>query len=280
MFKIELMDGWTVLPASLVSSPGKPRFDITFPTYRADDLGAKVLVETETAGGYELPTRNLIEKVLRAGDIFIDVGAHWGYFTLQAATHPAGNIRVMALEPDPENAGILYANLLHNRVQRSAILVCAACGQDFDLAPLVSNSSMGHSIRAAGLGGGAAQGTPKFVMVVTLDSVMPCFPHLAAGRVILKIDAEGYETKVLAGAQKLLDSGRVAMIIWEKGRAYADGADRAAVIAMTDSLTRRGFRHFRTAEHYADGPLVPFDLSDDDSMCNVFSLGPGLEVPV
>src|SRR3954470_5893735 len=97
--------GWAILPASIRLPSGQSRFEILFPTYRTDDRGALLLVKTETEGGYELPTRNVLERILRPGDLFIDVGAHWGYFTLQAATHPAGNIRVMAMEPDPENAG-------------------------------------------------------------------------------------------------------------------------------------------------------------------------------
>jgi FkbM family methyltransferase len=275
----ETSNGWRVLPASLRAPDGTPRFALTFPAYRMDDSGAKLLVESENAEGYELPTRNLLEKFLRPGDLFIDVGAHWGYFTCQAATHPAGDIRVVAFEPDPENAGILYANLLHNDVAYSTALICAACGHEFDLAPLVSNSSMGHSVRAAGLGGGATQGPPKFVMVITLDSMVPCFPNLADRRVILKIDAEGYETKVIAGATKLLDSGRVGLIIWELGRAFEDGSQRQAVVEMVESLTRRGYRHFRAPGMYQDGALVPFDPADDYVVCNIFSFAPGMDVP-
>ena len=50
-------------------------------------------------------TRDLIERVLRRGDLFVDVGAHWGFFSLQAATHPAGDIEVVDLRAGPDERG-------------------------------------------------------------------------------------------------------------------------------------------------------------------------------
>jgi hypothetical protein len=34
---------------------------------------------------------------------YFDPAIYWGFFTLQAATHPAGNVAVIAFEPDPTN---------------------------------------------------------------------------------------------------------------------------------------------------------------------------------
>jgi hypothetical protein len=36
------------------------------------------LIINEANTGYEPPTRDLLERVLRPGDLFVDVGAHWG----------------------------------------------------------------------------------------------------------------------------------------------------------------------------------------------------------
>jgi FkbM family methyltransferase len=271
-------ENWTELPSSVRLPDGKPRFSIIFPSFLSDDLGAQALLKAEAAQGYELPTRNLLEKILRPGDLFVDVGAHWGYFTLQATTHPAGDILAVAIEPDPENGGILYTNLVHNQVANTAILVCAACGGELELAPLVTNSSMGHSIRGAALNN-ARKGTPKFVVVMSLDALLGCFPQLATRRMILKIDAEGYEAKVMAGAQRLLDSGRVALIIWELGNAFKDGSERGAILAMVESLSRRGYRHFRTPGLFQEGALVPFNPDDPYVICNIFSFAPGTTPP-
>jgi hypothetical protein len=99
--KLPVRNGWVVLPASLKSPDGQPRLHLTFPYEFASDAGANYLVRSEVKHGYELPTRNFLERLFQPGDLFIDVGAHWGFFTLQAATHPAWDVKVIAFEPDP-----------------------------------------------------------------------------------------------------------------------------------------------------------------------------------
>jgi FkbM family methyltransferase len=274
---LQVVNGWAVLPASLKLPTGLPRFNLEFPANLNEDTGARYLVMNECRQGYELPTQLLLEKVLRAGDLFVDVGAHWGYFTLQAATHRAGNIRVIDFEPDPANAAVLFRNIVANRLTEVAHLVCTACGDRFEIAPLVENSSMMHSIRGVGLKPPFVRGPSKWVPVVTLDTALGHFPLTAGARLILKVDAEGFEPQVIAGASELLNSGRVALIIWECGYAFLDGAERSALIEMIDSLSKRNFRHFRPPGQDLAGPLTPFRV-EDNYVGNVFSLGPGLDV--
>jgi FkbM family methyltransferase len=270
-FILKGVNGWAILPSSLKLPDGAPRFNLEFPAEMTQDAGAQYLVSHEVMDGYEPATRNLIERTLRPGDLFIDVGAHWGLFTLQAATHPVGNIRVLAFEPDPGNAAVLFRNIVNNKLTEAAQPVCAVCGDGFDIAPLVSNSSMCHSIRGVGLPPRLYRGPSRWVPVVTLDLALGFFPHAASGRVILKIDAEGFEPKVMAGASGLLDSGRVAMIIWEFGPANLEGAERGPMLAMVDDLTRRRYRHVRPKVEEVDCPLVPFNVNDTH-YGNVFSM--------
>lgn len=277
-FSLQVVNGWAILPASLKSPSNAPRFHIEFPVDMREDRGAQYLARSEHFDGYELPTRNLLEKALRPGDVFVDVGAHWGFFTLQAATHPAGNIRAIAFEPAPANARILFRNIIVNHLTDTVQLVCAACGDENDIAPLVSNpSSMGHSIRGVGLKPPHTQGPSCFVPIVKLDDALASLPNAATGRVILKIDAEGFEPQVLAGAQSLVRSQRIALIIWERGSAFADGPERYAMVKMVDDLSEKGYRHFRHPGRENDGQLVPFDTAQRGET-NVFSFAPGTEL--
>jgi FkbM family methyltransferase len=264
------------VPASLKSPNGHSRFSVSFPKELASaDQGAKYLIFREATGGYEPPTRNLLERLLRPGDLFIDVGAHWGFFTLQAATHLAGNVTVIAVEPDPTNAGILLRNIANHGLSNTVSVVCAACGRDFDLAPLVTDSSMMHSIRGVGLKGRAAQGPAHWVSVISLDAVLARFPESSDRRVILKIDAEGFEPAVIEGATELLKSGRLAIIIWESGEAFLDGLERDDMLAMVDSLNDHGFCHLRPASQDDVGPLAPF-FKEEQYLGNVFSYRPDM----
>jgi len=264
-----------VLPSSLKSASGAPRFNLEFPTNLASDVGGLYLIKTELGPGYEPPTRNLLERMLRPGDLFVDVGAHWGLFSLQAATHPSGAVQAIAFEPDPGNAAIVFRNIYRNALVERLHLVCAACGDAAGIEPLVTNSTMMNSIRGVGLKPPYGQGPAKWVAVVTLDDALARFPQAASARIILKIDAEGFEPQVLEGARRLLDSGRVALVIWERGHAFADGQERADMLAMIEGLGRRGFRHLRPPAHDADGALVPYEAVDP-YIGNVFALAADL----
>jgi FkbM family methyltransferase len=286
---LETVDGWAILPSSLKRPDRSPRFHLYFAANFAADVGAQHLIVNEAGDGYEPATRDLIERVLRRGDVFVDVGAHWGFFSLQAATHPAGDIDVIAFEPDLMNATMLNETVGRNRLSNRIAVVGAACGNKNELAPLVANSTMGHSIRGVGLTPDA-QARSKWVPVVTLDSALANMGLVdvepadvgpagtgkpAQRRLIVKIDAEGFEPNVILGAQSLLASGRVALVVWECGRTFADGVGRRAMQLTVTLLSECGFRHFQPPASAHGGPPVAFD-AEANYRGNVFSVGPQL----
>jgi FkbM family methyltransferase len=271
---LQTANGWAVLPSSLKHPDQSPRFHLHFLAGLAADVGAQHLIVNEANAGYEPLTRDLLERVLRPGDLFVDVGAHWGFFSLLAATHPAGGIDVVAFEPDLTNATMLTENVARNRLANAITIVGAACGNKNELAPLMLNSTMGHSIRGIGLAPTARGGASKWVPVVTLDTALANMGKAAVQRLILKIDAEGFEPNVIVGGRALLAAGRIALIVWECGSAFAQGLGRTAMTQMTALLSDCGFRHLRPPG--ADGgPLLRFD-PQADYMGNVFSVGPQL----
>ena len=152
-------------------------------------------------------------------------------------------------------------------------VIGAACGNKNELAPLVLNTTMGHSIRGIGLAL-AARALSKWVPVVTLDGTLANMGKEAPRRLILKIDAEGFEPNVIVGAQALLAAGRVALIIWERGPAFAEGLGRTAMMQMTALLSDCGFRHFLRGGGHVGAPFA-FD-PQADYIGNVFSVGPQL----
>jgi FkbM family methyltransferase len=256
---LQTVNGWVTLPSSLKRPDGTPRFNLSFPLYYVSDAGAAHLIAHETNSGYEPPTRNLIERTLRRGDLFVDVGAHWGFYAFQAATHPAGEIEVIAFEPELVNATILTENVARNNASNVAV-VCAACGNEARLAQLVTNSTMRHCIYGADSRFDGR--TPsKWVSVVTLDGALGNLEKHRDRRLVLKIDAEGFEPNIIAGAKSLLESGRIALVVWECGDAFAGGHRQAAMVQMVGFLGECGFRHARPPENDSDGPLIEFDAN-------------------
>lgn len=259
------------IPSPFRDAGGRPRFAMSVPRAALNDAGVKVLAYDEARrGGYEYPSRRFIDVHLRPGDLFIDVGAHWGVFALHAATRHPGDVKVLAVEPHPVNVNQLIRWVAGNRLAEAIEVIAAAAGPEVGTAPLVFNTTMGHSLFGLGHPSGAPDMGAVTVPVLPIDHVLAERQDLAGRRTILKIDAEGYEPEVLAGARTLLDSGRVAALIWEHGRAFHAGERRDAMLAMCADIEARGFRQFRFPHPTLGGALVPFAPTPESF--NVFAL--------
>lgn len=71
---------------------------------------------------------NLVKKLLRAGDVFIDVGANIGEFTLPAARLVGPNGKVIAIEPVPAIRAKLERHIQWNGLAPAITVVAEAIG--------------------------------------------------------------------------------------------------------------------------------------------------------
>ncbi len=246
---------------------GAPRFKVAVPRVYLGDFGVRYLVRRERAGiGYEFATRCFIDAHLEPGDLFLDVGAHWGIMSLHAATRWTGQVKVIAFEAAPRNLTPLRQWVESNGLGEAIEIVGAAVADAPGRGELRPESTMGHSLERK------ADGR---VPVVTIDDILAARPELAGRRVIAKIDVEGGEPEAVAGMERLLASGRVAAIIWERGPSYGDpeAADRA--VALRRRLAALGFSAWRFASEDEAGVLEPLG-ADEEWKGNVFELAPGL----
>jgi FkbM family methyltransferase len=141
--------------------------------------------------------RHLLARLLAPGMRVADVGANIGYYLLlfEHAVGPGGHIT--CFEPDPENLRELRATLAVNGFANVEV-VAAAVGAADGIAAL--RTGLNATVVAAG------PGTIQ-VPLVSLDRA------LAAPIDLLKIDVEGYEAQVLAGARRLLAGQRPALFV-------------------------------------------------------------------
>ena len=263
------VDGDMVLPSASTKPDGSPRFMIPIPPrYAEADMGVAYMVRHELIhDGFERPVREVIDAHLRPGDVFLDVGAHWGLMAFSAATRYPGNVHVIAMEAHPENAGRLFKGAQINKLTNDIEVIAAAAGDRQALMPLAFNTTMGHSV----IEGPArsAEGGKLFVPMMTVDQVLAERPALAQRNVVLKIDVEGYEPEVIKGCKDLLASNRVKLIVWEKGFDQRNPERRKAYEEMARELARCGFGHFTFPWPEWGGILFP-DLPVAQSY-NVFS---------
>ncbi|HXV25327.1 MAG TPA: FkbM family methyltransferase [Alphaproteobacteria bacterium] len=259
-----------LVPSVFMKPDGGPRFVMPIPRRVLADAGIGYLVRHETQfGGYEYPTRCFLARHLQPGDLFIDVGAHWGLYALTAATRWPGEVAVLAIEPESDNLRHLQDWIIRNGVAQDVAVVAAAAGAQEGTVTFARNSTMGHSVVQPGaetpLGTFSARMT-------TIDAVLRQHPDLQDRRTFLKIDVEGHEPEVIEGARTLIESGRVEALIWERGRAYDDEPHRGRLIGTMSRLAKLGYAHYRFPHETLGGPLLPYLFNHE--LVNVLSLGP------
>ena len=265
-----------IAPSAFRFPDGRPTFRMPVPKSYLSDAGVGFLVRHETQfGGYEFPARRFIIEHLEPGDLFIDIGAHWGIFTLSAISAHPGKIKALAIEPLPDNVAHLRQWLAFNNMQNQVDVVQGAAGNGYGEGVLFANSTMGHSLVEGNMAPGA-KGREIRVPIASVDDLLAARPDLQGRRTILKIDVEGVEPEVVDGAWNLVEAGLVKAIMWEKGRNYDEQERFDAMMRMADKLSRAGFRHYRFPHEQAGGPLLPWIPTNE--MLNVFSVAGDIEL--
>jgi FkbM family methyltransferase len=195
-----------------------------------------------------IPTRWL-DSFLSKGPpgIFIDVGANLGWHAVHAAQYAAVET-VVAFEPDPFNAWLLDRNLAENNVE-NAMVSNAAVGAQCGSARMYRyrSTNFGRHSLLTDYGYGA-----RTVPIVDLDSALERFGLADRPVKVLKIDVEGYEPAVVAGAVKTLE--RTAAVILE----YSPDLSSTGGLSgqnMVDQLLGAGFEPFALD---TQGCAVPF----------------------
>jgi FkbM family methyltransferase len=166
---------------------------------------------------------------LREIEVMLDVGANTGFFSLLTkAINPTA--RVIALEPSPHNFSILQQNVALNGFDIECV---GAAATDKD-AEVTLHDFAGISYSAS-LNAASTPGTfERKVRGVKLDTL--AHEQRVLGRpALIKIDVEGHEPQVLAGARELIASRPVFLV--EILRDYvADGVRHLVSPAHFDYL--------------------------------------------
>lgn len=141
---------------------------------------------------------------LKPGDVFIDVGANIGVYSLLACS--IDDIVVWAFEPSSSTAQRLAENITLNSLQSRVRLRQLAIGAAVEPGRLTTGmDAVNHLVQVTD----GSSSEP--VEVVTLDSEIP---SAEADRTsLVKIDVEGGEEAVLRGAQELLRRREAVFIV-------------------------------------------------------------------
>lgn len=152
------------------------------------------------------------------GGTFFDVGANIGLVTFAiAAQRP--DVTIHAFEPSAPNIAAWKRNQALNAAPRVQ-LVEAAVSDD---------EAGGHLTVPSDSGSGMLAAHGVRVPTVTLDAY--CARHYIERIDVMKIDVEGHEAGVLAGARRLLEARAIGTIVLEVKHSVSGDRDPARILA-------------------------------------------------
>ncbi len=209
-----------------------------FPIIRCDVGGTRIALHlgsaqehfrADTYASKEPETIRWLRDRLRDDDVFYDVGANIGLYSLFAARlRPA--CRVYAFEPESHNFSSLCRNVLLNRLEN--VTPCAFPLSDregFELLH-VYGLEPGAALHSLGSPSPLRDGPPTIregVLATTLDACVTRARLPPPS--LLKLDVDGIEEKILTGAAATLATGRLRSILveaTEAGRERVSWAER------------------------------------------------------
>jgi FkbM family methyltransferase len=158
---------------------------------------------------YDLPSQLVLRTLLRPGDEVIDVGANVGMITLLASHIVGPSGRVEAFEPNPECVQRLRQMLSENRILNVGVHGLALSDREGTaLLTIVSGSSKG-TLSPVPMGDSRVRREHYEVTLRRGDDVQRSDP---ARLVLVKIDTEGHEVRVVRGLQDTLAAARPAVL--------------------------------------------------------------------
>lgn len=192
--------------------------------------GSKFLVRTgETGltgniytGLHEFADMGYLLHFLREEDLFIDVGANVGSYSILACS--AVGARGIAFEPVPSTFNRLIENMRLNHLEERVTCLNKGVGvQPGNITFTSDTDTTNHA-----LADGEHCENVVDVEVTSLDTVL----H-SESPALVKIDVEGYESPVLEGAQEILRKQSIYSVIMElNGSGNRYGYDEAKILDM------------------------------------------------
>ena len=219
-----------ILPASAVEHEGVTMRFVTpsmLTLWRVNSIRTKEPWTLEWIAGFS------------PGDILLDCGANVGMYTIWAAM--TRKARVYAFEPEAQNYALLNRNILLNGVASTVKAYCIGLADKSGLSVLhMADMRIGGSCHSLGDAQDFAH-RPLQTQFVQ-GSVAATIDELVASGALpvphhIKIDVDGFEPKVIAGARATLAGEGVRSLLIETNRNLDDH------VAMVGGLERLGFRY-------------------------------------
>jgi FkbM family methyltransferase len=157
---------------------------------------------------HERGTTALFRKIVREGDVVVDLGANIGYFTMLAARLVGKDGRVYAFEPEPRNYDLLLRNIELNGYQNVTAIQKAVADRPGSVKLFICPYDTGH--HTINKYDGIQAYRPDYVnkrkefIEVEQVSLDEFFQEVTTPVDVIKMDVEGSEMLALDGMERLI----------------------------------------------------------------------------
>ena len=223
LFPVNVLESWATKPGSFkyrLASAGLRQRDVAVRNGIAKGLKFNTGESCPelALGTYEVPIQKIFAQHLKTGDVFYDIGANVGFFSIIAAKLVGQGGKVYAFEPGSENAKSIRHNGELNNFNQIEVIEKAVSNTSGTGEFLLAKYSGGHALATA-------DAPPDLAGKVTVDLVS-IDDLIASGQIeppnFVKIDVEGAELDVLKGMTQTIKTYQPS-VIYE-----VDDGDRAA----------------------------------------------------
>jgi len=246
--------------------------ETTIGTFWLDEDDILVRPMIQQAGVWSPDISAILERTLRPGMRFVDVGANIGWFTIKAAGLVGETGHVIAVEPDPANLVLLRANVWRNR--------CS----NVDVLPVAAWSETGHLSLVPLPDGGAATEVsvderpyvddPRVdVSRFSENALVPCArleDFIQPPVELMKVDTQFTDHHAIRGLERTIDASPNLTVVVEFGpqELARRDEDPEAILAYYQglgfelSLLKDGEQRPSTpAQIMSDGPFLDLVLT-------------------
>jgi len=158
------------------------------------------------SGAWEPATWHGLSEHIPEGGVFVDVGAHIGYYSLKAASTVGPRGRVLAVEPNPETLRKLRANIRESGAESIVTVEPLACSDSDAVLELFAATPKNTGASSLSQGNAEQFGPVTGSYHVRARRLDEIVRESGVTRLdALKIDVEGAELMALKGATETLD---------------------------------------------------------------------------
>jgi FkbM family methyltransferase len=164
-----------------------------------------------TNGVYELDLTNYFKNTLKEGDVFIDIGANEGYYSILSASLVGNKGKVFAVEPQSRLQNILFNNIEENKTFNVKVFQNAISDK---IGTALINLTPDMNTGSSGMFRSTKYKCPTEIIPQTTLSDFFSLLNITNVK-LLKMDIEGFEYYAILGSKEIFKNNIIENIALE-----------------------------------------------------------------